>query len=663
MEVGHIIEFFEERRIYCGFCLEDRGDRVRLLTENNREMTLTRQRLIHSAPSSLSPQVPRQQLLEYLKTVAQRREALKQEIRLEELWELIVDDQETFTVTQLAETWFGRAVTPDQVAALGRALYEDRCFFKYKGGLWTPHAVETVEKLREKHRREQERQQELQTAAAWLKAAWEGREITDPVWRERLIEVLKDMAIFGPEASQYALGKEYLERAKLFKPETPFQLLVNLGVFQEDENLDLYRLGISPDFPPPAQSAALALSRAADFTDPYANRRLDLTEADIITIDGEQTRDFDDALNLQRVPGGWRLGVHIADVSAYVRPGEVLDGLAQERGTSIYLPDRRIPMLPEILSEQTLSLLAAEPRQTLSFFATLNEAGEVMEWSIEPGRIKVRRQLTYQQADQLLAEDDTLQALKRLCTRRRERRLAHGGIDLQIPDVVVSIDSEGQISVQLEDSVTPSRQMVSEAMVLANWLAAQFLAEHGVPAIYRSQPPPREELDRQEPPTLLQLWRNRRRLSRVVLDLEPQPHWGLGLPVYTTISSPIRRYLDLIIHRQIHATLNGHLAPYSREQLDGVLTLLDPALRRAGQLKTRRLRYWLLKYLSTRVGKKMPALVTERLANRYRLLLSEILLEVELPAPSSVSLIVGDQVTVRPDRVSPQEDLIKVSLV
>ncbi|MDD3582325.1 MAG: hypothetical protein PHW74_15075, partial [Desulfobacca sp.] len=244
MEVGHIIEFFEERKIYCGFCLEDRGDRLRLLAENNREMTLSRQRLIHSAPSSLSPQLPRQQLLEYLKTVAQRREALKQEIRLEELWELLVEDQETFTVPQLAETWFGQGVTPDQVAALGRALYEDRWFFKYKGGLWTPHTVETVENLREKHRREQERQQELQTAAAWLKAAWEGREITDPKWRGRLIEVLKDMAIFGPEASQYALGKEYLERAKLFKPETPFRLLIKLGVFLEDENLDLYRLGI-----------------------------------------------------------------------------------------------------------------------------------------------------------------------------------------------------------------------------------------------------------------------------------------------------------------------------------------------------------------------------------------------------------------------------------
>jgi len=662
MEVNKIIEFFEERKILCGICLEDRGDRLRLLSENNREMTLSRQRIIHSSPSPYDSQLPRQQLLAHLKAVAQRREAWKQEIPVEELWELLVDDQETFTVQQLAETWFGAEVSPDQVAALGRALFEDRLFFKHKGGLWTPHPAETVESLREKHRRQQEREQELQTAANWLKAAWEGREITDPFWRSRLIEVLKDMVVFGPEGHYYQSGKEYLQRAKLVKPEAPFRLLVALGVFQEDENLDLYRLAVPQDFPPQAQSAALALSRSEYFVDLYADLRLDLTEEDIITIDGEQTRDFDDALSLKRVPGGWQLGVHIADVSSYVRTGDLLDSLALERGTSIYLPDQRIPMLPETLSENTLSLLANKPRLTLSFFALLNEAAEILDWHIVPSRIQVQRQLTYHQADLLLAQNNTLAALERLCSRLRDRRLAQGGINLQLPEVMVNIDPRGQISVQLEDSETPSRQMVSEAMVLANRLAAQFLAEHGVPAIYRVQPPPREELNRQVPPTLLQLWQNRRCLSRVVLDLEPQPHWGLGLPAYTTISSPIRRYLDLIMHRQILSTINGHLPAYRQDELEAILTQLDPALRRAGQLKARRLRYWLLKYLSTRLGQKMPAVVIDQLANRYRLLLTDLLLEVDLPAPPSLNLIIGDQVNVRPDRVNPQEDVVKVSL-
>ncbi|MFP3868137.1 MAG: RNB domain-containing ribonuclease [Desulfobacteraceae bacterium] len=662
MEAGKIIEFFEEKRILCGICLENRGDRVRLLSETNREMAISRQRIIYSAPSPWDPQLPRQHLLTQLKAAAQRREDLKREIPLEELWELLVEDQQTYTLQELAETWFGAAVSPDQVAALARALYENRLFFKYKGGLWTPHNAETVENLREKCRRQQEREQELHTAAAWLKAAWEGREITDPAWRARLVEVLKDMTVFGPEGSHYQQGKEYLQRANLVKPEAPFRLLVALGVFAEDENLDLYRLDVPQDFPSPAQDAALALTRPENLFDPYAELRLDLTGEEIITIDGEHTRDFDDALSLKRVPGGWQLGVHISDVSSYVQSGDLLDTQALERGTSIYLPDQRIPMLPESLSENTLSLLAQEPRLALSFFAVLNEAAEVLDWHIVPSRIQVQRQLTYHQADQLLAQDDTLGALERLCRRLQERRLAQGGINLQLPEVMVNIDPEGQISVHLEDSETPSRQMVSEAMVLANWLAARFLAEHGVPAIYRVQPPPREELHREEAPTLLQLWKNRRRLSRVVLDLEPQPHWGLGLSAYTTISSPIRRYLDLIIHRQIYATLNGHFAMYSREQLESMLTLLDLALRRAGQLKTRRLRYWLLKYLGFRLGQKMPALVMDHLANRYRLLLTDILLEVELPAPPSLNLIVGDRVTVRPDRVNPHEGQVKVSL-
>lgn len=661
MEAGRLVEFFEEKRIYCGFCLEDRGDRLRLLTETNREMTLSRSRLIHSSPSPLGPRLPRQQLVEHLKDVAQRREALQREINLEELWELVVGEQETYTVEELAELWFGAAVTPDQVAALGRALFADRFFFKYKGGVWMPFASETVANLQEKHRRELEREQELQTAAAWLKAAWEGQEITDPAWRNRLVARLREMAIHGPEAPHYDEGKEYLERARIFKPETPFRLLVRLGVFQEDENLDLYRLEVPQDFPVEIQSQAAAISQEG-FVDPYAAQRLALTGEEIITIDGERTRDFDDALSLKRVPEGWQLGIHITDVSACIRPGDQLDLAAQERGTSIYLPDQRIPMLPEVLSENTLSLVAHQPRLALSFIVTLSETAEILKWDIVTSRIQVERQLTYSEADHLIAADPTLAALERLCTRLRDRRLAQAGINLQIPEVLVRVEADGEVSVRLEDPETPSHRIVSEAMVLANWLGARFLAERQIPAIYRGQAPPREEIVQEASASLFQLWQNRRRLSRMVLDLDPQPHWGLGLPVYTTLSSPIRRYLDLLTHRQLHAALKDGSPPYRREQLENILTVMEPALRRAGQLKTRRLRYWLLKYLSKHLGQKFPALVLERLLNRYRLLLTDLLLEVELPAPPALSLQPGEEITIRVDRVHPREDQLKVSL-
>jgi exoribonuclease-2 len=306
--------------------------------------------------------------------------------------------------------------------------------------------------------------------------------------------------------------------------------------------------------------------------------------------------------------------------------------------------------------------VADQNRLALSFFVTLAEDGEILDWSIVPTIIHLDRRLTYREVDRLTLEEENFALLHRLCLNLRERRLAEGGFHLQLPELSVLIDDQEEVSVSLEDNETPAHQIVSEAMVLANSLGARLLRDQKVPAIYRSQAPPREELVKGEQKSLFQLWQNRRRLSRVILDLSPQPHWGLGVPAYTTLSSPIRRYLDLIMQRQLHAALSGNPPPYGREDLESILMALEPALRRANLLKSRRQRYWLLKYLSKRLGQKLPALVLDRFPNRYRLLLTDLLLDTEIPAPPSLSLKPGEMVTVRVDRVHPQEDLLKVSL-
>jgi exoribonuclease II len=434
-----------------------------------------------------------------------------------------------------------------------------------------------------------------------------------------------------------------------------------LGVFEEDEDLDLHRLEVPLEYSLGALTQARELAQTTP-RDLYAAQRQDLTHLEIITIDGERTRDFDDALSLEAVAGGWRLGIHIADVSAQVLPQTPLDLEAQARGTSIYLPERRLPMLPEELSEDTISLLVHQERLALSFLVTLNPDAELKDWVIVPSRIKVQRRLTYHEVDGLLNQDQELITLSHLTSRLKERRLARGGYELKLPEVWVTFTPQGEAQVVVEDQETASRQLVAEAMVLANSLAAQFLADHGIAALYRGQPDPREPIKPAVEKSLLELWQDRRRLSRVVMDLKPSPHWGLGLPCYTFATSPIRRYLDLVIHRQLLAVVSGHSPIYTSEDLEQILTTIEPAMRRAGQLKTRRLRYWLLKHLSTRVGQRLEALVLESLPHRYRLMFPDILLELFMAAPATVKLSPGDTVLVRLDRVNPREDQIKVAL-
>ena len=660
MEPGYLVEFFDQRRILCGIVLELKGERLHVLAQTNREMTLARKRVLHACPSRISPQLPRQQLLDLLEETAQKREALKASIRLEELWELLAQEDQALTAPAMADLWFGEA-TAHQVAALERALLEDRFLFKYKEDRWVPNPPEVVAHLQEQAQREEKRLQEMDAAAGWLRAVWEGEKAPEPEGRTHLVELLRGLAVFGPEAPDYVQGKAYLEKARLTAPDAPFRLLVRLGVFQEDENLDLYRLEVPREFPPAVRDQALNYSRREP-PDPYAAHRLDLTALPCFTIDGERTRDFDDALSLEETPAGWRLGVHIADVSSLVQPHTPLDREAQARTTSIYLPEQRLPMLPEEISEDLLSLLAGQERPALSFLVTLSPEAEILDWEIRPSRIRVQQRLTYQEVDGLLPQDPQLAALSRLTGLLKERRLAQGGYELRLPEVWVAFSPQGEITVTVEDQETPARQLVAEAMVLANWLASRLLAEQGVPAIFRGQPEPREAIRREEPKGLLELYRDRRRLSRVVMDLEPQPHWGLGLEHYTLATSPIRRYLDLVTHRQLFSALCSAPPPYNPEELGQILTFIEPAMRRAGILKTRRLRYWLLKYLAGKVGQKKEALVLEALPHRYRLLFPDILLEFFLPAPATLTLNPGDLVLVRLERVLPREDQIKVSL-
>ncbi len=660
MEPGWLVEFFEEKRILTAVVLELKGERLHVLTQNSREMTLARKRLLHACPGKLPAGGSRQQMLERLQEAARVREELKQAIDLKELWELLAAENEPQTTEELARLWFN-GTSCDQVAAMGRALFEDRFLFKFKDGLWVPNPPEVAAALRERARREEEERRELAEAAEWLKAAWDRGEIADAAWRPRLVELLKQEAVFGEEAPEHAKIRAFLDRAGLTAPDAAFRLLVRLGVFSEDENLDLYRLEVPTEFEPQTRELARRLMETPP-PDPLAARRLDLTGLECFTIDGERTRDFDDALSLEETPAGLRLGVHIADVAAVVAPATPLDAAARERATSIYLPELRLPMFPEELSENTLSLLEGEDRLALSFLIDLTPEGEVRDAVIRPSVIRVKRRLTYSQVDAVHEGDPVLRRLAQLAGKLKARRLAAGGYELKLPEVWVTLNHQGGVQVVVEDQETVSHQMVSEAMVLANWLAARLLAEQRVPAIFRSQPEPREPIDREAPKDLVALWQDRKKLSRVVMDLEPQPHWGLGLPVYTMASSPIRRFLDLVIHRQLLAVLSGGPPVYSREDLEQILMTIEPAMRRAGMLKARRLRYWLLKYLAGQVGSKKEALVLEQVQNRWRLLLPDLLLEVPLTAPASLKLKPGDTVLVRLDKVSPRDEVVKLSL-
>jgi len=662
---GAVVEFFIDKKLTAGVCVETKGERFLVLTEGDREVSLPETRFLHVAPHALRVENGRDQLIQSLREIARRREALRARIDSAEVWELIWTEPEVYDCRFLAGLVFGEEVTPDHTAAMFRACWDDTIHFSRKGDTFVPNPTETVEQLLHEKTRKEERERELEAAAAFVKAVWEG-EAPPPMEvaaQETCIELLKELALYEAEAPRYRLSRAILSRAGITAPDAPFQILTRLGIWDEDENLLALRLGLSAEFRPDVlEEAAQVASMAAQLGSSEAQPRMDLTSLHAVTIDSESTHDFDDALSCEVRNGVMLLGIHIADPAGVITPDSLLDREARDRGTSIYCPEGKIPMLPALLSEGALSLVAGELRPAMTVLVSLTLEGEILDYQITPSLIRVAERLTYADVDARIGTDPQLTQQFEIASHLRALRLANGAISLPIPQVELFVTHEKEMTLRLTDREASSQILVSELMILANTLIGLFCAQHHIPIVYRGQAPPRDTLPTSMTYDPVLHYRQQRAMYPAKIGIEPTRHSSLGVEVYTTFTSPLRRYVDLLSHRQLHAYLQRGEPLYTEEQLRAVLAEVEPALGRAGMVEQDRRRYWLLKYLAGRQGEVMSGVVLDRFPRQFLVLLPDVMQEVDLPVGGK-ELAPGDRVQVRLDMVQPRTGVLKVSLV
>lgn len=361
------------------------------------------------------------------------------------------------------------------------------------------------------------------------------------------------------------------------------------------------RYNLSGEFPPrvlkelEALPPEEAISRIAS-----EEKRADLRNLFMVTIDGEYAKDFDDAVSLEELPeGGFRLGVHIADVSHYVREGKYIDREAFERGTSTYLVDRVVHMLPPLLSENLCSLKAGEDRLAVSVLLHLTAAGDLESYRFLPSIVRVAQRLTYPQVEAHLAGEEEidgngsspgemLEQMDRLAALLRQRRLRRGALDLDIPEPRFILDEEGDVTGVERRRPGRSESLIEEFMILANETVAAHFAREELPLIYRIHAVPeveklavlRETLLllgdqtaaglREFKPQHLKLLLERSHgeatellIRYLVLRSLPQArystvnegHFGLASRFYCHFTAPIRRYPDLVVHRLLKESL------------------------------------------------------------------------------------------------------------
>jgi exoribonuclease-2 len=323
------------------------------------------------------------------------------------------------------------------------------------------------------------------------------------------------------------------------------------------------------------------------------------------------------------------------------------------------MPDQKISMLPTELSEGLCSLKAGELRPAISTMVNLSHSLEIIDYEILPSLINIKHQFTYYDVNLVADQNQDVMILREIAQKFRQRRLDAGAVQISVPEINVWLADDGTITVNKINRESPGRMLVAELMILANWLSAKYLAKHDIPAIFRTQPPPRERLYKGDEGTLYQNWMQRRFLSRFVLSHHAEKHSGLGLDAYVTTTSPIRKYFDLVTQRQIRAAL-GLEQLYTSEEIDRLIQLLEVPMGNVPRIQYGRHRYWLLKYLEQRIGEKEEAIVLKKHRNHYQILLSNYMIECDLPISGGFVLKPEDLIQVTIQNVRAREEQIVV---
>ncbi len=525
----------------------------------------------------------RENVAAVLAELERERAELAAELDLQLLWEVAQEQGRSSSAAELAELFFG---TRSNAAAsvMLEALINDRTYFTRRHMDFVPRTPDQVERLRIQNDKIRARSNDY-------------RKI-----QKNLRDVLNDAATpSGTKTNASALIEELTRYLK-----NPFTRSRDMTAMLAHAAPDvdpaeaafeiLERLGAPPRVPRFAFIAGLknefsdaAMKEAAEVV---PGPRAISDGGFAVTVDDEDTVEVDDALSCEALAdGGIRVRVHIALVADFVAKGGAMDQEAASRATTVYLPETTIRMLPDPISCRAASLIEGEDRPVMTTDVRLSADGELIDASICPARIPIMRRLDYDQVDRIIESgtiaDETAATVARLnaaAIQLRRRRRTAGAVLVQRREAKVRVRGD-DVEITVLDNASPGRTLVAEFMVLSNFVAARYAATNRIPIIYRVQP---------------QLGGGDMASMRPRLSLHPEYHAGIGLDFYAQLSSPIRRYADLVLQRQLLGALanHDHEAPiYNVDELLAVLAGAENAEASGRELERRAKRYWILRYL------------------------------------------------------------------
>jgi len=596
------VEFLHGNKPNVAWVLEEQSGRLRVLTLNQRETKLPAGRILPWAGPAHEPQASREEIQHILQDHETRRDELAAQVDPEEIWELAQGD-----VDRATANWFAGLLwdEPDseQVAAMGRRLLEQKTHFKFHPPEFEVHPADKVESRQTEEETRLEREHLTSSVQQFFHALWEARlkGKSAPEAPEGLTEICHGILLAAMADTAGSMELTIWNAVRKGLPDLPLLPLFlgqTWGVFAEHFNMQLLQEGYAwgDDW---AREFDTDLDRLEA---QLATMKREPEDTPYISIDSASTHDIDDAFHVEPgTDGGYHLRIALACPALGWEFGSPLDRAVRERASSVYLPEGASHMMPERYGIGQFSLYQDQPKPALVLDCDVDADGNLRSMEPRCTWVRIDQNSTYQAMEEALGNPDCdprLSLATELGTKLRARRIDNGAVVVDRPDPTIILEGEGaDILVRIEESprYDQAQATVSEFMILANSSIGQWAADKGMPMLFRTQ-------DITLPGDAAGVWTTPEDAHRIVRmmapttqELTPRLHATIGAKAYAPLTSPIRRYGDLINLAQVLHALESDGSPrWNREELTLMLPYITARTEAAGRIQRFRPRYWKL---------------------------------------------------------------------
>lgn len=655
-----LILFRKRKEPSLGIFAGTAGERITLFSEEGKEISVDPEKLAFSSGIKIEGELTQSEKKLKLREFRRQLEEKKDDVDLATIWECFEGTGNEIPFDEISELYFGdRKVSDEDALTLFWTVDKNDVYFRRGEAGYVPRTRDEAEELIRKRGAEEKRKEERENALYWAKGVLAGH----PPKKEAgfdpsgYIELIRAYVIHLDKFTRAGEVKSFLSEIGIRDPEGAIEFLIKAGGWKEDEDPVIKRFSIREGFPEGVESEVRDIIGRELPEEGFQ----DLGELVIFSVDDQDTEDIDDALSVSVTPEGTLIGVHIANVASMVPKWSPPDEEASKRGETIYLPEKRIHMFPTRLITEKLSLIENTERAALSLLALFDEDMNIKSHRFVNSKIRVARNMTYSEGSEYFLNDPGGIRMREIALHLRQKRLEAGALIVQLPQLKIRITGSGEISIEKNFMNSVAHVVVAEMMILMNRMAGKYLKDRRIPGIFRSQPEPVSEdaksLDESDP---LYPVRIVRFLRAPRVGLSPEPHKSLGLDVYAQVTSPIRRYADLIMQRQIVSNIMWGEEAYSEEELENLYPMVETGIRDKRVVERQREKYWLYKYLKKLEGREIEGIISSVTDTRVNIYLPEFLFEASVNSGSIAAPEEGKKIRLMVRKVDPLRKTLRL---